>query len=120
MAPSGGAVLVDADGVSFDGGVAASAAGFAIAPVVPGEAFCTPPWPLHAPLPVAVEVVPSLQVWVGGVEVVSARLGSDIVSASIGAARMVAMFIFFMKRPPVGLKFRTDCNRSDPWHVQYA
>jgi len=26
------------------------------------EGFCTPPWPLHAPRPVAMEVVPSLQV----------------------------------------------------------
>jgi hypothetical protein len=100
VAPSGGAALVDADGVSFEGGVAASAAGFSIAPVVPGDGFCTPPWPLHAPLPVAVEVVPSLQIWVGGVEVVSATLGSDIDRASIGAAKMVAMFIFFMKRLP--------------------
>jgi hypothetical protein len=101
VAPSGGAALVDAEGVNFEGGVAASAAGFAIAPVVPGDGFCTPPWPLHAPLPVAVEVVPSLQVWVGGAEVESARLGSDIVSASTGAAKMAAMCILFMKTFPL-------------------
>jgi hypothetical protein len=59
VAPAGGEALVDADGVSFAGGKAASAAGVAIAPVVPGDAFCTPPWPLHAPLPLAFVVVPS-------------------------------------------------------------
>jgi hypothetical protein len=64
-----------------------------IAPVVPGDAFCKPPWPLHAPLPVAAEVVPSLQGWVGGVGV-SARLGSDIGRANISAVRIPGGTVF--------------------------
>jgi hypothetical protein len=36
-------------------------AGFAVPAGAPGV-FCTPPWPLHAPRPVAAEAVPSLQV----------------------------------------------------------
>jgi hypothetical protein len=55
---------------------------------------CTPPWPLQAPRPVAVLVVPSLQV--AGV-LPSAACATPIVSAIKGAARSPAQFRFFMK-----------------------
>jgi hypothetical protein len=59
-------------------------------------AFWTPPWPLHAPRPVAVEVVPSLQV-VGALESESAaRVGSARLSAIKGTASNPTSFIFFM------------------------
>jgi hypothetical protein len=38
------------------------AAGAADDELVLAEAFCTPPWPLQAPRPVALDVVPSLHV----------------------------------------------------------
>jgi len=50
-------------------------------------AFCTPPWPLHAPRPLAAEVVPSLQV-VGLVE--SACPGIASAKMSNGAAKAQA------------------------------
>jgi hypothetical protein len=40
----------------------AAVAGAASAAGLPFAGFCTPPWPLQAPRPEAVEVVPSLQV----------------------------------------------------------
>jgi hypothetical protein len=56
----------DCDAAPDGAGVAAGAAGAADAALAVGAgvlvAFCLPPWPLHAPLPVAVEVVPSLHV----------------------------------------------------------
>jgi hypothetical protein len=39
------------------------------------DRFCTPPWPLQAPRPVAVDVVPSLQVVGAGAS--AARLDSE-------------------------------------------
>jgi hypothetical protein len=66
-------------------------------------AFCTPPWPLHAPRPVAVDVVPSLQV-VGAVESAAAAgtvmaVTSDMLMAtpSSGAAIRPNRFFFIMK-----------------------
>jgi hypothetical protein len=53
-------IMVPLGGALEAGG---AAAGADEEPVLPDEvAFCTPPWPLHAPRPVALEVVPSLQV----------------------------------------------------------
>jgi hypothetical protein len=64
------------------------------------DAFWTPPWPLHAPRPVAVEVVPSLQV-VGALES-AACAGSPNMNAIKGTARSPTRFVFFMKVPPLG------------------
>jgi hypothetical protein len=48
---------------TLDGGGVAAGAGPEDEPLPdPAAAFFTPPWPLHAPRPVAVEVVPSVQV----------------------------------------------------------
>ena len=98
------AVVVGADFEAVDdfaavvavaaGGAVAAAAGAAGAVAAAGalvpaadlalEAFCTPPWPLHAPRPVAVEVVPSLQ-GVGVPEVAGAA-GAAAGAAAAGAA----------------------------------
>jgi hypothetical protein len=52
-------IMVPLGGTLEGGGVAAGADE---EPELPDEvAFCTPPWPLHAPRPVALEVVPSVQ-----------------------------------------------------------
>jgi hypothetical protein len=52
--------MVPLGGTLDDGG--GVAAGAEEDPVLPDElAFCTPPWPLQAPRPVALDVVPSLQ-----------------------------------------------------------
>jgi hypothetical protein len=58
---AGAAALVAAllEEVLEAGGVAAGAADDEL---VLAEAFCTPPWPLQAPRPVALDVVPSLHV----------------------------------------------------------
>jgi hypothetical protein len=56
-------------------------------------AFWTPPWPLQVPLPVDVEVVPSLQVVVA---VESAQAGNDSANAIKGAAMSPMRFVFFM------------------------
>jgi hypothetical protein len=62
-------LLAAAVGADFEGddlaaaGVPVSAVGGAVAAGAGAAAlFCTPPCPLHAPRPVAAEVVPSLQV----------------------------------------------------------
>jgi hypothetical protein len=57
-------------------------------------AFCTPPWPLQAPRPVAVDVVPSLQV--AGV-LVSSACATPMVNAIKGAASSPIQFRFFIK-----------------------
>ena len=59
-----------------------------------GAAFCTPPWPLHVPLPVEVLVVPSLQVVVAAVS--AARLGSANAKTNKGAAISPVIVVFFM------------------------
>jgi hypothetical protein len=69
---------------------AAGAAAGAVAVEVP--AFWTPPWPLQVPLPVEVEVVPSLQV----VGVESAQAGSDSANTIKGAAMSPTRSVFFM------------------------
>jgi hypothetical protein len=70
------------------GAAVAAAAGAAAAAALLFEAFCTPPWPLHAPRPVAVEVVPSLQV-VGDPEP-AACTGSAKVNTIKGSASIPA------------------------------
>ena len=79
----------------FIAGAAAGAeavAGAAVAAVVLA-AFWTPPWPLQVPLPVDVEVVPSLQ---GVVAVESAQTGNDSANTIKGAAMSPTRFVFFM------------------------
>ncbi|HME38605.1 MAG TPA: hypothetical protein VKG63_06560 [Steroidobacteraceae bacterium] len=125
VAPVGSVLLAAAVGADFDavddlaaagvlagvaaaGLVAAGAAGLAAAAGAAGaagaavagaaavlEAFCTPPWPLQAPRPVAVEVVPSLHV-VGAVES-AAEAGSDNANAIKGAATSPTRTEFFME-----------------------
>jgi hypothetical protein len=56
-------------------------------------AFCMPPWPLHVPLPVDVEVVPSLHVVGAGS---AARLGMAKANISKGAAMSPVTVMFFM------------------------
>jgi hypothetical protein len=86
--------------VAAAGGAVAAAAGAAEAVAAAGalvpaadlvlEAFCTPPWPLHAPRPVAVEVVPSLQAV--GVPDVAGAAGAAAGAAAAGAAAAAAAF----------------------------
>jgi hypothetical protein len=88
----------DAAGAAGAAGGAAAAAGAAGA--LAGELvepFWTPPWPLHAPRPVADDVVPSLQV-VGVVE--SAAVAGNAVTtpkASSAAAIRPQGFLLFMR-----------------------
>jgi hypothetical protein len=72
-------------------GVAGAVAGAAAA------AFCTPPWPLHVPLPVDVVVVPSLHV-VGVAS--AATLGIANANTNSGAATRPAIVIFFTNSLP--------------------
>jgi hypothetical protein len=74
-------------GAEVAAGVAAVAAAFV--------AFCTPPWPLHAPRPVAVEVVPSLHVVAAASS--AAKAGSDNANIMRGAAINAKNLVFFMK-----------------------
>jgi hypothetical protein len=78
-----------APGVPVAGAVAAGAASEGSGAGVLFDAFCTPPWPLHAPRPVAMEVVPSLQV-LGAPEVAGAAGAAD--AAAAGADRVAAAF----------------------------
>jgi hypothetical protein len=109
---------LDAEGVLFAAVVAAGAdcdapegAGVAAGAVAAAEAgavdavaavvlvaFCTPPWPLHAPRPVAAEVVPSLQV-VGLGE--SAYPGIASANINNGAARTPTKYFLFMTISPL-------------------
>lgn len=91
VVPSEQVVVAPAAGAA---GVCAGAAGAAGAAAA-GAAFCTPPWPLHVPLPVEVLVVPSLQVVVAAA-VSAARLGSVNAKTNRGAAMSPAIVIFFM------------------------
>jgi hypothetical protein len=59
------------------------------------EAFCTPPWPLQAPRPVACEVVPSLHV-VGAVLSARAAVGvrtNSPIEAAITPASIVCFIV---------------------------
>jgi hypothetical protein len=108
VAPVGSVLLAVAVGADFDAvadlaaagtaGADAAAAGAAVAAgeaVVASaagllfEAFWTPPWPLHAPRPVAVEVVPSLQAV--GVPDAAGAAGAAAAGAA-GAAVVLAAF----------------------------
>jgi hypothetical protein len=90
---AGAGVAAAAAGVAAAAaGVAAAAAGAAAAGAAEVPAFWTPPWPLQVPLPVDVEVVPSLQVL--GVE--SAQAGSDSANIIKGAAMSPTSSVFFM------------------------
>jgi hypothetical protein len=97
VVPSAQVVVAPAAGVAGVLGaagvlVAGAAAG---ATAAAGAAFCTPPWPLHVPLPVEVLVVPSLQVVVVAA-VSAARLGSANAKTNKGAAMSPAIVVFFM------------------------
>jgi hypothetical protein len=97
VAPVGSVLLAGADLVAVE--VLAAAAGAAAGEAAAGAvaaAFCTPPCPLQAPLPVAVEVLPSLQVVEMGVAE-SARAGNDNANTIKGAARSPAKFAFFIR-----------------------
>jgi hypothetical protein len=87
-------VLGVPDAAGSAGAAGAAAAGAAGAALVVA-AFWTPPCPLHAPRPVAVEVVPSLQV-VGALES-AAYTGSPNMNVIKGTARNPTRFVFFMK-----------------------
>jgi hypothetical protein len=88
-------VLAAPEAAGAAAAVIAGAAGAAAAGAV-AAAFCTPPCPLQAPLPVVVEVLPSLQV-VGVGVAESARAGNDNVNTIKGAARSPAKFAFFIR-----------------------
>jgi hypothetical protein len=76
-------------------GVAAAAAGAATAGAA-GVAFCTPPWPLQVPLPVDVEVVPSLQVLVAPEAAGAAgAAGAAAGAAAAGAAEAAEVPAFW-------------------------
>lgn len=89
-AAAGAAALGVAGGAAGDtaGAGAAGAAGDA-------AAVWTPPWWLHAPFPVAVEVVPSLQVVAAGA--VSAAAGKAT-AASKHEAAMLHKYLVFIDR----------------------
>ena len=99
MAPVGSLLVGVAVGADFETDDLEAAGGVAVAGVpVAGaaeealaseagllfDAFWTPPWPLHAPRPVAVEVVPSLQVV--GVPEAGGAAGAAGEAAGAGAA----------------------------------
>jgi hypothetical protein len=88
----------DAAGVAGAAGAAAAAGAAGAAAAVDLAAFCTPPWPLQAPRPLAVEVVPSLQV-VASVES-APRAGSDNANTIKGAAMSPTRFVYFMNSLP--------------------
>jgi hypothetical protein len=85
-----GAAAAGAAGAAAAGAAGAAAAGAAGA----APAFCTPPWPLHVPFPVEVEVVPSLQV-VAAVES-AAQAGTDQANTIKGAAMSPTRCVLFM------------------------
>ena len=83
-------VAVAGAGVAAAVGAAATAGAVAPAAGLLFEGFCTPPWPLHAPRPVAVVVVPSLHVAGApddaGAEEAGAAAGAVAAGAAAGAA----------------------------------
>jgi hypothetical protein len=93
-------VLGVPDAAGAAGAAGASAAGAAGAALV-AAAFWTPPCPLHAPRPVAVEVVPSLQVV--GAPGSAASAGSASMNVINGTARNPTRFVFFMMVRSPGL-----------------
>jgi hypothetical protein len=103
---AGGAAAGAAAGA--DTGADAAAGEAAEAAGVFGD-FWTPPWLLHAPFPVAVEVVPSAHV-VGAAES-AARAGNADANAITAAASSPMRFIFFMN---------AIVNRFAPFRPQCA
>jgi hypothetical protein len=106
-------------GVPEDAGAAAGAAGADAAGAAGvgavSAAFWTPPWPLQAPRPVAVEVVPSLQV-VGAEVESAAQAGSDNANTIKGAAMSPMRFGFFMKvHSLVYVGSSADCSPVNVW-----
>jgi hypothetical protein len=93
VVPSAQVVVAPAAGVA--GVLGAAGVLVAGAAAAAGAAFCTPPWPLHVPLPVEVLVVPSLQVVVVAAAS-AARLGSAHAKTNRGAAMSPAIVVFFM------------------------
>jgi hypothetical protein len=90
-------------GAAVGAGAAAEAGAAAGAAVVFGV-FLTPPWLLHAPFPVAVDVVPSAHV-VGAAES-AARLGGTHAKAAMDSAMSPIRFIFFMNSLPALIQSR--------------
>jgi hypothetical protein len=82
LAAAGAAAAAAGAAVVAGAAAVASAAGLLF------DAFWTPPWPLHAPRPVAVEVVPSLQV----VGVPDAAGSGAAAAGAAGAAVLLAAF----------------------------
>jgi hypothetical protein len=80
-------VAPDAAGADVAASGADAAGGFL-------AAFWTPPCPLHAPRPVAADVVPSLQTVEAGS---AARAGNANVNANNGIARKRPTSLFFME-----------------------
>jgi hypothetical protein len=100
LAAAGAAAVVAA-------GAAVAAAGaeaeVAAAAGLLGVAFCTPPWPLQAPFPVAEEVVPSLQV-VGVLDDAGAA-GAAVAGAAGAAAGAVVEEAFWTPPCPLQAPF---------------
>jgi len=89
--PAAGAAAAGAAGAEAAGAAAVvfEAAGAVVVEAAAGllfDAFCTPPWPLQAPRPVAVEVVPSLHV----VGVPEAAGAGAAVAGAVAAGALVA------------------------------
>jgi hypothetical protein len=108
VVPSEQVVVAPAAGVAGVFGAAGVAAAGAAAGAA-AAAFCTPPWPLHVPLPVDVVVVPSLQAVGAGS---AATLGIANANANSGPATRPAIVIFFMNSLPWLVRAeRTIVNR---------
>jgi hypothetical protein len=101
-----GAAFVAAAGAAEAAAGAGAVAGAAEAAAVPA-AFWMPPWPLQVPLPVDVEVVPSLQVVVA---VESAQAGNDSANAIKGAVMSPTRIVFFMIVYPRVCRSPPDCS----------
>jgi hypothetical protein len=99
----------EAGGAAGAAGEAAAGAGAAGAADWAAAVFWTPPWPLHAPRPVAVEVVPSLQT-VGALDS-AARADRPIANTNIikDPARSPVSLVFFMIHSP-GVASPLDCK----------
>jgi hypothetical protein len=98
-----------AAGAGGAAGAGAAAAGAAAAAAVVFGAFLTPPWLLHAPFPVAVDVVPSAHV-VGAAES-AARAGSANANAAMDSATSPIRFIFFTISLPGLIQAIANCKR---------
>jgi hypothetical protein len=96
--------------------VAGAAAGVLEAAVFAGlDAFCTPPWPLHVPLPVDVLVVPSAQVvaapvlaGAAGAAGVAGAAGAAAGAAGAAAGAAVVFAAFWMPPWPLQVPFPVE------------